>query len=111
MSTNRNPSVVSKQQVARATDDPDNFLSPIEDIIEDARNGRMFIMVDDEERENEGDLIVAAELITEQQVDNTCIDLLTDSVSFFSSLRPLPPHCPMSRLTFECAVPCRWPSW
>lgn len=28
-------------------------LSPIEDIIEDARNGRMFILVDDEERENE----------------------------------------------------------
>ena len=64
MSANRNPSVVSKQQVARATSDPDNFLSPIEDIIEDARNGRMFIMVDDEERENEGDLVIPAQMAT-----------------------------------------------
>ena len=36
-------------------------LSPIEDIIEDARNGRMFILVDDENRENEGDLVIPAE--------------------------------------------------
>ena len=30
----------------------ENTLSPIEDVIEDARNGRMFILVDDEDREN-----------------------------------------------------------
>ena len=36
-------------------------LSPIEDIIEDAKSGRMFILVDDEDRENEGDLIIPAE--------------------------------------------------
>lgn len=36
-------------------------LSRIEEIIEDARNGRMFILVDDENRENEGDLIIPAE--------------------------------------------------
>ena len=36
-------------------------LSPIEDIIEDARHGRMFILVDDEDRENEGDLVIPAE--------------------------------------------------
>jgi 3,4-dihydroxy 2-butanone 4-phosphate synthase/GTP cyclohydrolase II len=36
-------------------------LSPISDVIEDARNGRMFILVDDEDRENEGDLIIPAE--------------------------------------------------
>jgi 3,4-dihydroxy 2-butanone 4-phosphate synthase/GTP cyclohydrolase II len=39
----------------------DTTLSPIEDVIEDARNGRMFILVDDEDRENEGDLIIPAE--------------------------------------------------
>ncbi|MGJ3260741.1 MAG: 3,4-dihydroxy-2-butanone-4-phosphate synthase [Rhodospirillales bacterium] len=50
--------------MARATSDPDNFLSPIDDIIEDARNGRMFIMVDDEERENEGDLVIPAQMAT-----------------------------------------------
>ena len=36
------------------------WLSPIEDIIEDARKGRMFILVDDEDRENEGDLVIPA---------------------------------------------------
>lgn len=38
-----------------------NTLSSIEDVIEDARNGQMFILVDDEDRENEGDLIIPAE--------------------------------------------------
>ncbi len=40
---------------------PAAFLSPIEDIIADARAGRMFILVDDEDRENEGDLIIPAQ--------------------------------------------------
>ncbi len=39
-------------------------LSPIEDVIEDARNGRMFVLVDAEERENEGDLVIPAQMIT-----------------------------------------------
>lgn len=42
----------------------EKVLSPIEGIIEDARNGRMFILVDDEERENEGDLIIPAQMAT-----------------------------------------------
>ncbi len=36
-------------------------ISPIEDIIADARAGKMFILVDHEDRENEGDLVIAAE--------------------------------------------------
>jgi 3,4-dihydroxy 2-butanone 4-phosphate synthase/GTP cyclohydrolase II len=36
------------------------YLSDIEDILEDARKGRMFILVDDESRENEGDLVIPA---------------------------------------------------
>lgn len=40
------------------------FLSPIEDVIEDARNGRLIILVDDENRENEGDLIIPAQMAT-----------------------------------------------
>ena len=36
-------------------------LSSIEEIIEEARNGRMFILVDDPNRENEGDLIIPAQ--------------------------------------------------
>jgi 3,4-dihydroxy 2-butanone 4-phosphate synthase/GTP cyclohydrolase II len=45
------------------------FLSPIEDIIEDARNGRMFILVDDEDRENEGDLVIPAQFATPQAIN------------------------------------------
>lgn len=41
---------------------PKEFLSTIEDIIEDAYAGRMFILVDDEDRENEGDLVIPAEM-------------------------------------------------
>lgn len=39
-------------------------ISPVEDIIEDARNGRMFILVDHEDRENEGDLVIPAQMCT-----------------------------------------------
>ncbi|HTZ80384.1 MAG TPA: 3,4-dihydroxy-2-butanone-4-phosphate synthase [Stellaceae bacterium] len=38
--------------------------SPIAEIIEEARNGRMFILVDDEQRENEGDLVIPAQMAT-----------------------------------------------
>jgi 3,4-dihydroxy 2-butanone 4-phosphate synthase/GTP cyclohydrolase II len=38
--------------------------SPIEEIIEEARNGRMFVLVDDEDRENEGDLVIPAQMAT-----------------------------------------------
>ncbi|MGB0684515.1 MAG: 3,4-dihydroxy-2-butanone-4-phosphate synthase [Magnetovibrionaceae bacterium] len=44
-------------------------LSPIEDIINDARNGRMFILVDDEDRENEGDLVIPAQMGTPEAVN------------------------------------------
>ncbi len=37
------------------------WLSSIEEVIEDARQGRMFILVDDEGRENEGDLVIPAQ--------------------------------------------------
>ncbi|MGC6400141.1 3,4-dihydroxy-2-butanone-4-phosphate synthase [Sphingomonas sp. FW199] len=39
-------------------------LVPIEEIIDEARNGRMFILVDDEDRENEGDLVIPAQMAT-----------------------------------------------
>jgi 3,4-dihydroxy 2-butanone 4-phosphate synthase/GTP cyclohydrolase II len=45
----------------KMADTDQDYLSPIEDVIEDARKGRMFILVDDEDRENEGDLIIPAE--------------------------------------------------
>lgn len=44
-------------------------ISPITDIIEDIRQGRMVIMMDDEDRENEGDLLVAAEHVRPEDVN------------------------------------------
>ena len=44
-------------------------LSSIEEIINDARHGRMFILVDDENRENEGDLIIPAQMITAEGIN------------------------------------------
>ena len=40
------------------------YKSKVEELIEDARNGRMFILVDDEDRENEGDLVIPAQMAT-----------------------------------------------
>ncbi len=40
------------------------YLSSTEELVEEARAGRMFILVDDEDRENEGDLIVPAQFAT-----------------------------------------------
>ncbi len=44
-------------------------ISSVEEIIEDARNGRMFILVDHEDRENEGDLVIPAEKATADAVN------------------------------------------
>src|ERR687898_201913 len=45
------------------------YLSPIDEIVEDAKKGRMFILVDDEGRENEGDLIIPAEHCTAETIN------------------------------------------
>ena len=45
------------------------IVSPIADIIEEARNGRMFILVDDEDRENEGDLVIPAQMATPEAIN------------------------------------------
>ena len=44
-------------------------ISSIEEIIDDARNGRMFILVDHEDRENEGDLVIPAQMATADAVN------------------------------------------
>ena len=46
-----------------------SVLSPVEDALEDFRQGKFVIVVDDEDRENEGDLICAAEMITPEMVN------------------------------------------
>ena len=44
-------------------------VSPIEEVIEDIRAGKMIILVDDEDRENEGDLCMAAEAVTPEAIN------------------------------------------
>jgi 3,4-dihydroxy 2-butanone 4-phosphate synthase/GTP cyclohydrolase II len=45
------------------------YLSSPEEIIDEARNGRMFILVDDEDRENEGDLVIPAQMATPDAIN------------------------------------------
>ncbi|MEM7546894.1 MAG: 3,4-dihydroxy-2-butanone-4-phosphate synthase [Pseudomonadota bacterium] len=45
------------------------YISPTAEIIEEARNGRMFILVDHEDRENEGDLIIPGQMATPDAVN------------------------------------------
>lgn len=49
--------------------DLSDVIAPIEDIIEAARNGRMFILVDHEDRENEGDLVIPAQMATPDAIN------------------------------------------
>ncbi|MDG1457185.1 MAG: 3,4-dihydroxy-2-butanone-4-phosphate synthase [Pseudoprimorskyibacter sp.] len=44
-------------------------ISSVEEILDDARNGRMFILVDHEDRENEGDLVIPAQWATPDQIN------------------------------------------
>lgn len=44
-------------------------LSPIQDIVADMRDGRMVVLVDEEDRENEGDLVLAAEYVTPEAIN------------------------------------------
>src|ERR1700690_2002286 len=45
------------------------YLSSAEDLIEEARNGRMFILLDDDDRENEGDLVIPAQFATPDAIN------------------------------------------
>jgi 3,4-dihydroxy 2-butanone 4-phosphate synthase / GTP cyclohydrolase II len=44
-------------------------ISPVQDIVADLRAGRMVILVDEEDRENEGDLVLAAEHVTPEAIN------------------------------------------
>ena len=59
---------MSKVQV-QEHDHLTSYLSSIDEIIDDARNGRMFILVDDEDRENEGDLVIPAQMATPDAIN------------------------------------------
>jgi len=44
-------------------------ISPVQEIIEEIRAGRMVILIDEEDRENEGDLVFAAEFVTPEKIN------------------------------------------
>lgn len=48
---------------------PQSYISPIQDIIQDIQQGNMVILVDDENRENEGDFVIAAEFVTAEHIN------------------------------------------
>lgn len=66
-----NPTSETLGKLQRFLDENDDtpVLVGIEEIIEEARNGRMFILVDDEDRENEGDLIIPGQMATPDAVN------------------------------------------
>ena len=68
---NWNPTADTLAKLERFLSDSDDTpaLVPIEEIIEEARNGRMFILVDDEDRENEGDLVIPAQMATPDAIN------------------------------------------
>src|SRR5687767_15361308 len=49
--------------------DPNDGFCPIEEALEELRAGRMIVLVDDEFRENEGDLVIAAEKVTPEAIN------------------------------------------
>ena len=63
--------VISKQGLheARLDQEDQSVLSSIDDIIADIRNGKPVIIVDDEDRENEGDLVIAAQMATPANIN------------------------------------------
>jgi 3,4-dihydroxy 2-butanone 4-phosphate synthase/GTP cyclohydrolase II len=63
------PSSPSESELRSAPGEPGSVLSSIEEAIEDIRAGKMVILVDDEDRENEGDLCMAAEAVTPEAIN------------------------------------------
>jgi 3,4-dihydroxy 2-butanone 4-phosphate synthase/GTP cyclohydrolase II len=64
-----NLSTATRDQVRSAARDPESPISAIEDVLEDVRQGRPVIIVDADDRENEGDLVIAAQFATPEAVN------------------------------------------
>jgi 3,4-dihydroxy 2-butanone 4-phosphate synthase / GTP cyclohydrolase II len=63
------PQIVTTHPARQSDDELKAAISPITDIIEDAVNGRPYILVDAEDRENEGDVIIPAQFATPAQIN------------------------------------------
>ena len=60
---------LEKMTMSEFGEDQKNNFSSVEDAMEDIRQGKMIIIVDDEDRENEGDLMIASEKVTPQAIN------------------------------------------
>jgi 3,4-dihydroxy 2-butanone 4-phosphate synthase/GTP cyclohydrolase II len=95
--------------------DPALALSPIEEIIEDARNGRMFILVDAPDRENEGDLVIPAQFATPDIVNFMakhgrgliCLSLTPDRVDRLGLSLMSPENQSRHRTAFTVSIEAR----
>ncbi|MES1200976.1 MAG: 3,4-dihydroxy-2-butanone-4-phosphate synthase [Pseudomonadota bacterium] len=80
-------------------DDLKRCISPTSEVIEDAREGKMFILIDEEDRENEGDLVIPAQFATPAQVNFMakhgrgliCLALTGERTAALG-LEPMTPH-------------------
>ena len=72
-------------------------LALIEEAIQDFRNGKIVIIVDDEDRENEGDLACAAELVTPE-----IINFMAPKITFSSFPQPLTPPSFLASFPYLC---------
>src|SRR4029078_7496199 len=61
-------STLSSHKARAAADPPQSPFSPIEEAIEEIRRGRMVVVCDDENRENEGDLTLEAQFATPEAI-------------------------------------------
>lgn len=93
----------------------DSPISSIEAIIEDAQSGRPFILVDAEDRENEGDIVIPAEMATAEQINFMArfgrgLICLTMTADRAKTLR-LPPMAPdnesRNKTAFTVAIEAR----
>ncbi|MEL6607846.1 MAG: 3,4-dihydroxy-2-butanone-4-phosphate synthase [Pseudomonadota bacterium] len=69
MSPSANPETAPYESPGPVEQDWSDAISSVEEIIEDARNGKMFILVDHEDRENEGDLVIPAQWATPDAIN------------------------------------------
>ena len=90
----------------------DILISPIEELISDIRAGKMVIMTDDADRENEGDLIAAAESVTPEMVNFMakngrgliCVPLTEEAAKRFGLPMMVPKNRESFRTNFTASV-------
>src|SRR3546814_11457077 len=61
--------IMTLPTVSKPRHDPVTTISPIAEIIAEARNGKPFILVDADDRENEGDIIIPAQFATPDRIN------------------------------------------